>query len=289
MLSRDALKELDDRIGIRRLYSDRNVDFFGRFGSLDWDRSLENFYLYYQRRVAVDLDSSSSISTLTVRAYSAKDAYEIDRMLLDSAERLINTMNERSRRDLVDVAEEEVHNAEKRTKDATVALASFRNSQLLFEPEHQSAIQLESVARLEEQVVATETQLEQVRRVSPANPQIASLRAQVDSLRRSIELETARVSGGKGSLSSKSSGYERLALEKEFAEKQLAAANIALESARNDAIRQELYLERLVQPSLPDKAMEPRRIRSIATVIALGFALWGVVSLIAASVREHMD
>jgi capsular polysaccharide transport system permease protein len=62
-----------------------------------------------------------------------------------------------------------------------------------------------------------------------------------------------------------------------------------LQSARSDAVRQQLYLERLVQPGLPDKAMEPRRIRSIFTVLAIGLIAWGVVSLILASVREHAD
>ena len=44
-----------------------------------------------------------------------------------------------------------------------------------------------------------------------------------------------------------------------------------------------------MQPNLPDQAMEPRRIRSIATVFALGLVAWGVISLITASVREHVD
>jgi capsular polysaccharide transport system permease protein len=50
-----------------------------------------------------------------------------------------------------------------------------------------------------------------------------------------------------------------------------------------------LYLERLVQPSLPDKAMEPRRIRSVFTVFLIGLIAWGVVSLLVAAIREHSD
>jgi capsular polysaccharide transport system permease protein len=74
-----------------------------------------------------------------------------------------------------------------------------------------------------------------------------------------------------------------------FAERQLATALAALESARNEAQRKQLYLERLVQPNLPDRALEPRRIRSILMVLALGLVLWGVVSLVVASVKEHTD
>jgi capsular polysaccharide transport system permease protein len=62
---------------------------------------------------------------------------------------------------------------------------------------------------------------------------------------------------------------------KTFAERQLAASLAALENARNEAQRQQLYLETLVQPNLPDKAIEPRRLRTVAMVFLLGLIVWG--------------
>lgn len=290
ILSRDALRELDEKIGIRRAYTSQHIDFVDRFHGVDWDDSFEALFLYYTRHiVSIDIDSSSSISTLVVHAYTADDARNINGQLLVMAERLVNQLNERSRGDLISVAEKEVQIGEDRTTSATLALSAFRNRQSLFEPDRQSMIQLEGVARLEEELVTVEAQLSQIEHVSPSNPQIASLQHEADTLRRAIAEETNKVAGGRGSLSSKSISFERLVLEKEFAEKQLASAIAALESARNQARRQQLYLERLVQPDLPDKAMEPRRIRSIVIVFALGMILWGVLSLILASVREHID
>ena len=55
------------------------------------------------------------------------------------------------------------------------------------------------------------------------------------------------------------------------------SALASLETARSEAQRKQLYLERLVQPNLPDMAVEPRRIRSTFTVLALGLVLWGVL------------
>jgi capsular polysaccharide transport system permease protein len=54
-------------------------------------------------------------------------------------------------------------------------------------------------------------------------------------------------------------------------------------------LQKQLYVERLVQPSLPDKSMEPRRLRSIFTVFMLSMIGWGVASLLIASIREHAD
>ena len=136
-------------------------------------------------------------------------------------------------------------------------------------------------------MLSAEAQFAQVRQLSPDNPQIPSLKSRIDALRKTIATEGSKVAGADGSLTSKSAAYDRLQLEKVFAERQLATALAALESARNEAQRKQLYLERLVQPNLPDKALEPKRIRNIFTVVLLGMILWGVVSLIVASVREH--
>jgi capsular polysaccharide transport system permease protein len=289
VLSRDALKELDEKLGIRKLYSSKDTDFINRFPGLDWDDSFESFYRYYKKRVGVDYDTVSSITTLNVRAFTAEDAKRINDLLLNMGERLVNTLNERSRQDLIKFATQEVTVAEGKAKAAALALSSFRTSQSVFDPDKQSAIQLQGVAKLQEELLATEAQLNQIKRVSPNNPQVASLTNRVATLRNTIAAETSKVAGSGTSLTAKSANFERLVLEKGFADKQLASALTSLETARSEAERKQLYLERLVQPNLPDKALEPRRVRSIFMVFVIGLMAWGVVSLLVASVKEHTD
>ena len=289
ILSRDALRELDEKLGVRKAFSNHDIDIFDRFNPLGLNDSLEKLYLYYQKHVTVDYDASTSISSLTVRAYTAEDARKINDTLLRMAERLINRLNERSHEDLIAVAAHEVQLAEERATAATLALSSFRNKQNLFEPNKQSELQLEGVAKLQADLIALEAQISQVRNVSPNNPGLSALVTQANTLRNAIAAETAKVAGSRGSLSSKSTDFERLVLERGFAEKQLEAANVALETARSEARRQQLYLDRLSEPVSPDYAMEPRRVRSIVTVLVIGLILWGVLSLILASIREHLD
>ena len=289
VLSRDALKELDEQLGVRRAFSSKDADFINRFPGLDWDDSFESFYKYYQKRVGVDYDTASSISILTVRAFTAEDAKRINDLLLKMGERLVNNLNDRSRQDLIKFATQEVNTAKTNATAAALALSSFRTAQTIFDPDRQSAIQLQGVAKLQEELFATEAQLSQIRQVSPKNPQVASLANRVSSLCNTIATETSKVAGGGTSLTSKSANFERLVLEKSFADKQFASTLASLESARSEAERKQLYLERLVQPNLPDKALEPRRIRSIFMVFAVGLIAWGVVSLLVASVKEHTD
>jgi capsular polysaccharide transport system permease protein len=97
------------------------------------------------------------------------------------------------------------------------------------------------------------------------------------------------VAGGNASLSTKAAAYQRLALERDFADRQLAASMASLEQARNDAQRKQLYLERIVQPNLPDVAIEPRRLHAVLVVFLMGLVTTGALSILLAGVREHRD
>jgi capsular polysaccharide transport system permease protein len=288
--SRDALSELDSKLQLRARFSAGSIDFINRFpGPAWWQDSFEAFHQHYQKHVAIDYDSVSSISTLRVRAYTAQDAQQVSELLLQMGERLVNNLNTRSRQDLIEVAEREVRQAEERSKTAAASLAGFRADRGVFDPDRQGALQLQGVARLQEELLAARTQLAQVRQVAPNNPQVATLEQRVQALERAVETDTSRVVGRGGSLSAKSPLYDRLQLERAFADRQLATALAALETARSEAARKQLYLERLVQPNRPDDALEPRRLRSVLVVLVLGLLAWGVVSMVVASVREHTD
>jgi len=290
ILSRDALVELDKNLQVRKAFSQRGLDFFNHFPGLEWwNDSFEALYRYYPSRVSVEFDSTSSVSVLRVNAFTAEDAHRVNETLLQMSERLVNQLNDRARRDTIGYATKEVREAERRAKDVAITLAAFRTQKGVIDPERQSALHLQGILRLQEELIASKAQLAQLTTYTPSNPQIPSLRTRIEVLQKEMGAEMARVAGGDGSLANKASEYERLALERAFADKQLAAAMAALESARNEAQRQQLYLERVAQPNLPDVAIEPRRFRSIVVVLVVGLLAWGILSLLVASVREHLD
>jgi capsular polysaccharide transport system permease protein len=289
MRSRDALKKLDEQFSLNQKFSSNNIDLFSRFAGLDWDNSFEALHQFYQKRLSVDLDTLSSISTLKVSAFSAEDAYLINQKLLQMSEDLVNTLNQRGRQDMIRFAAEEVKIAEQNAKAATLAISKYRGEKAVFDPEKQSALQLQQISKLQDELIANKTQLAQVRSLTRDNPQIPALQNRVAALMAEIAAETAKVAGGERSLSSKSAEYERLVLDRAFAEKLLGAALASLEQARNDAQRKQLYIERIVQASKPDVAVEPRRIRNICATFILGLMAWGIFSLLLAGVREHRD
>lgn len=289
ILSRDALQKVDTALGLRTAYSSERIDRFSRFPGLDFDDSFEALHRYYQRRINISLDSLSSISTLRVEAFDPDHAQRINMMLLEAAERLVNQLNERARQDMIRFAAAEVASAEQRAKDAALSVSRFRSERTVIDPERQTMLQLQQVSKLQDELIASKTQLAQLRAFTPDNPQLSSLKLRVSTLEAEMGKELAKVAGGDSSLATKAADFQRLALEREFAERQLAGALTLLEQARNEAQRKQLYLERIVQPSKPDVAVEPRRIRGVITTFVLGLVAWGILSMLLAGVREHQD
>ncbi|MFX1815383.1 hypothetical protein PXJ20_32870, partial [Paraburkholderia sp. A1RI_3L] len=92
---------------------------------------------------------------------------------------------------------------------------------------------------------------------------------------------------GDGSFAARSREFERLSIEKQFAERQLASALALQEQARSEAAKKQLYIARVVQPRLPDAAEEPRRLRAVLIVFTMGLVTWGLLSLLLSGIREH--
>jgi capsular polysaccharide transport system permease protein len=289
ILSRDALRELKNKLKIDEVYARPGTSFIDRYPGLIYDHSFEELYKYYGRHVELEMDPSSSIVILTVRAFSADDARRINSELLDMSERLVNTLNVRSRQDLIGFAEGEVKVASERDKDAAVALFTYRSNQTVFEPNKQAALQLETVGKIHQELLSTEAQIAEIRKLSPDNPQLSGLESSAEMLRKTITAETGKVTSPSGSFSAHAPAYQRLELDVEVADKQLAGAIAALESARADAQKKQIYLERLTEPSVQDKSMEPRRIRSIFTAFIVSLLVWGIAGILVASIREHAE
>jgi len=287
ILSRDALMSLDEQLDVRSMWGSKAVDILQRFNPLGWDNSIEALYEYYPKRVHTRVDEKSGITTLTVSSFSPEQSRETNQTLIREAEQLVNVLNERGRNDLIVFATGEVKIAEDKAKAAALTLSEFRNTQAVVDPEKQTMLHFEQVARLQEELIRTRGQLTQLKVFAPDSPHPPALELRAKTLEAEIAAETEKITGGENSLASKAAEYQRLQLEREFADQQLAIAMAALESARNEAQRQQLYLEAIAKPNLPDTAIFPRRIFGVVATFLLGLVAWGIAALLLAGVREH--
>lgn len=287
--SRDGLRTLEtDGFG-RRAWGNDDISIFNRFDPLGWTSSFEDLYKYYGNKVEASYDSETAITTLTVRAFKPRDAQVMNARLLERAETLVNRLNERGSEDHVKYAEREAAEARAAASKAALELAAYRNRAGVIDPERQATVQLQMISKLQDELIGARMQVLQLSAVAKNNPQIPLLRVRVAGLEREIAKQLGQIAGNQGSLSEAAAQYQRLQVQREFADQQLALSLSALQDARNEARRQRAYVERVAQPSLPDAALEPRRMRGMVSVLIVGLLAWGILSMLLAGVREHRD
>lgn len=285
--SRNGLSDLNRAIDVRARYRAAGADLLSRYPAPFFSSSFENLYQYYRDMVSAKLDQDTNIAVLTVQAFRPQDAQAINARLLNLSEQLVNKLNEKARRQAIAENEHLVGLAENRLRNARLALAAYRNRSNLLDPAKQATGVFEVSTHLEGERTALKAQLELMRRVAPANPAIKSLETRIAALSTQIAAQNGRAVGSDTAISSKLTSYEALALEQEFAAQMLTAANTQLAQARAEAIRQQFYLERVVEPNLPDMATQPRRIVSIVTIAGVLLALYLVGWMLTVGVLEH--
>ncbi len=287
--SRDALRELNRNAEFQNAYSSGDVFLIDRFAPMAFSGSFESLYKYFKNKVTIETETSTAISTLTVRAYTPKDAQRFNERLLEMAEATVNKLNERGRQDLIRFALAEVKDAQQQASAASTALAAYRNQSGVVDPERQATVQIQMISKLQDELIASKMQLVQLRNYTPQNPQIEVLETKIKSLQGEIDGQLGLVAGGRKSLAGAAVKYQRLMLESGFADKQLASALASLEQAKNEARRKQAYVERIVQPNLPDAPLGPRRSRSIIAVFLASLISFGIIRMLLASLLEHRD
>ena len=284
--SRNVIAEVDKAVPLRVAFARPEADALARFPHPWRGASEEMLYEYYRSAVTVRQDAKG-ISTLKVVAFRAVDARDIARALIAAAERMVNTMNERAQRDTLRNLREDVRRAEDDVVAAQAQLTAFRNREAVVDPQEYSVKILETIGELQTNLSQTRSEILETEKVSPLSPRLGGLRARATALSTSIEEQRAKLGGNSTSLAAKVSLYDRLSLARDLADKRLASNLAAMEAGRRDARSQQIYIEEIASPNLPDQAIEPQRSRAVLSFAVMGFAIFCMAWLILVGAKEH--
>lgn len=285
--SRDAMHEMQRKIDLQQVWSRPDTDFWSRYdaaGATD-----ETLFDYYKRRVRIEKDNETGITTIKASAFRASDARDIAEALLRLSEARINEMNARARNDSLSAAGQAVDAAAQKLAQLTVALTRYRNQARTVDPTETADAIVERSSALEQELAQLQVSYQTMRERAPGNPAIAALRQRVEALSAQVAVQKAQLSGAPASMTAKLGDYEDLMVQRELAEKAYEAAQKQFTSAQEQADRQRVYLETISRPNLPDEAQEPRRLRYIFTVALLSFWTFLIFYLLVSGSREHMN
>ena len=288
--SRDVIEDIGKTLDLREMFSRAEADWLAR---LDLSASIEELVRYWKSQVDAFYDISNGTIVVRARAFAPEDALRLAQAILASAEQLVNDLSARARRDTLRNSEREVHRAERRLKTALARLREFRDREGIIDPRKTADATQALAGRIRDEIVRTDTELATVKHYMRSDaPSVRMLEARMQSLQsqlRSVESEVTDTEKSRSEVLSRVMGtYEHLDSERTFAEKAYQHALEALDRARMNADRQQVYLAGFVQPSLPEEPLYPRRLRNVGIVLLLSCAVWLIGAFVVQTVREHL-
>lgn len=285
--SPQGLNDLRRRFDMRAVMGPSNADIFSRYPRMGESSSEESMRKALRRFVTVGYDSTTGISVLRVETFRPEDSRAVATALLNGGETLINRLNDRSATAAIAEAEANRDAARANVAEAQQQLTAFRNREQFIDPASTASEGAQLIGGLLSTLAQLRAERAQLAAEAPDSPQLPALDGRIRAYESQVEAERANLAGASDSLAPKIGVYQDLMMAREMADKELTQTTTALIGAQQEARRQKLYLERVVQPNLPDAATEPRRWRSVFAVLLATLLAYGVGWLIWAGVREH--
>lgn len=292
MASLQMIKDLAPHVDLRSMYADTGADWLARLKpSYGKDTiSDEDLRDYWLKMAMVHFDQTTGLSTFEVRAFTAEDAKTIADAVFERGEELVNRLSERAQEDSLQLARREVENYRQRALDSLDALLAFQEKAQQVDPQGFASARTQIQAGIEQEVTQLQAQLDVLRKKLPEDaPGITQVRDRLGVIERQLIAERAKstVSSGGDSAAQILNEFAKLKLESEFATQAYMSSLASLESARLEAIRQNLYLETFVRPHLPQIPEYPQALLNTLLVLVISFLVWGIGGLLVSAAREH--
>lgn len=286
LTSHDVVETLRRRLGLVQRYTRPGVDLLSRLRTDD--PTNEQLLRFYLKQTNVEVNSTTGITVARVRAFTPQDAFVIANALLDLGDQRINSLNQRSYHDAVAAQERQLRDADNELSRSQQAISAFRATQRDIDPTGTGSAQTALVTQLTGDLARSEAQLVSVgQAISRSSPQYVALARRVSALRAQVAAQQGRLAGSGSTIASHVANYNELQLRQQFAAKRYEAVAAALDRAREQIVSKQLYLVRVVNPNLPQKAQFPQRLRIVSTIFLSLLVAYGIGWMIVAGMREH--
>ncbi|MCJ7874821.1 hypothetical protein [Phaeobacter sp. J2-8] len=294
--SQKLVSEMDEEIGLRERWS-RPVD--DPIFALEKDASIEALMEYWDQMVRVSYGTGSGLIEVEVRAFAAEDATLIAETLFEKSSDMINELSAVAREDGIRYTESELAEAEERLKSARETLTKFRNLNQIIDPELDLRSQAGLLANLQAQKAEALIELDLLRKtVREGDPRIEQAQRRLEVIDERIAQERRALGGSSGGRSSGDQDgdqgfaeligdYERLVVDREFAQEAYISARASHDSALAEARRKSRYLAAYLEPTRAQSAAYPERYTLQVVISLFLFLLWGIAVLVYYSVKDR--
>lgn len=290
ILSKGIVETLEKSVGLRKMFSRPEADYFSRF---DPSEPVEDLEKYWRKRVQVDIDNTSGIVAVVVRAFTPQDSIAISTKMLELTEQLVNDMSTRSRRDRLDLAKRELDRTEEALRQRTAGMRDVREAQGVLDARSSAESLNKVIGTLQLAMSQSQQDLAALGETAATSPAARVLRARIAAIRKQIDdysqqIASSKTSGAGPSMAQREDPLSRAQVELDIARQQYADASAAFQRARADVETQHTYLMSILKPTLAETSTYPKRWWQWSIVVAPLALGWGLLIALAFLVRDNM-
>lgn len=288
--SQKLVRDIDTQLDLRGIWSKPEND---PFFSYDTTGTIEDLLAHWKRKVNVFYDTGTGLMELRVLAFDPDDAHAISEAVFAASSSMINELNAIAREDAIRYAREELENAVERLRQARQVLTQFRNRNQIVDPTVDLQSQAGLLGSLEAELANSLIELDLLKQTSRAgDPRIVQAERRVQVIEERIDAERKKLGFGSGTddgdfLANLVGDFERLVVDREFAETAYVSALAAFDASQAEARRQSRYLAAHVLPTLAERAEYPERellLGLLGLFLLLG---WAIIVMVYYALRDR--
>ena len=284
--SMEMALHLDEELQLRKHYSDNSLDFVSRLTN---DSNDEEYLDYLRGMIDINFEETSSIITITTRAFSPELAHDINQEVIARSELLINRLSDRIVEDTLQAASKEVDDAIENARNVSARLSEFTSENQSINPGTDATSIAGLIAALESKLAETRALFtEKAAYMRESSAEVRALKNRIKGIETELQRERLRLSNDQG-VGTAIERFKPLLVEEELGRQRYAAALMALETARVESQTKKRYLATFVKPSMPTSSTEPDRLIDTFSAVLLSFLLYAIFALFRAAIKEHID
>lgn len=287
--SPNFLLDVETKLDFSSLFSNYHID---RLSRLPEDAAIEDKLRYWRNRISIDRQSFTSQIRIRLRAFSPQDSLDLHRAVLTVAENHVNDTSRNNQNIRVKTASQSVERARTIYTDALEALRLTREKYGILDADATAQGYQTILATLRETAATLERRIETIKSQTESSPQLRRLTPQLEVVRDQIshyeQLIASPSSQAGNSVAAMAADLDAHQMNVDIARNEFATRMAVLESVQSETLGQTVFLQRSVEPTLPQRSTHPNRWLSFGLVFGTSFISWLLMAGLGLLIRDNM-
>ena len=284
----DELNKLNKKFNLKKHYSSDKIDIIERLKP--WN-TKEDFLKIYQNRLVFIYDQQSGVITIGFLHINPKKSYEIVKQLIKDANEQLNYYNKLIAKKQLKFITEEVKKNKKVLKESIKQIENFQNKHVLLDPTQTATSEFALLSNLKATLIQKKAQLNELSQyMNPKSFEIIRLKGEIKNLEKTItKTKKGLTNPKKKALNIYILEFERLKGLVELNKELYKQSLIQLEQLKSEVNKNSKILLEITKPTISQSYKYPEKFKDIVTLFLILALLYGVIVLIRAIIKEHID